>query len=58
MTTYMSTKEAAEYAKVSPGMIRKWVKTGLLRVIRPGRTMIFDIRDIDACMDSLKKGAK
>jgi len=55
MTTYMNTKEAAAYAKVAPGMIRKWVKEGLLRTITTGRTFIFDVQDIDDCMESLKE---
>ena len=58
MTTYMKTKEAAQYAKVSPGQIRKWVKAGLLRAISPGRRLIFDVRDIDACMNAMKNGGE
>lgn len=58
MTTYMSTKEAAEYVKVSPGLIRQWVKEGVLRTIDIGRTFIFDVQDIDACMESMKSGGK
>ncbi|MCR5125089.1 MAG: helix-turn-helix domain-containing protein [Treponema sp.] len=52
--TYMGTKEASEYAKVSPGKLREWIKEGFLKAVCIGRKFIFTTDDIDECMEKLK----
>ncbi|WP_406033338.1 helix-turn-helix domain-containing protein [Treponema saccharophilum] len=58
MTTYMKTKEAAAYARVSPGKIRDWVKNEGLPAVRNGKDFIFNVEDIDRLMSKLKTGGR
>ena len=44
---YLSTFAAAEVAKVAPGTIRRWVKSGRLREHRAGRLMRIRRTDLE-----------
>jgi excisionase family DNA binding protein len=43
---FLSTHAAAEFAKVAPGTIRRWVKHGKLREHRAGRLMRISRSDL------------
>lgn len=47
--------EAAEYLGMSEETVRDLVGAGKLQSIRPTRKLQFDIQDIDAFIDGLKK---
>jgi excisionase family DNA binding protein len=44
---YLSTFAAADFAKVAPGTIRRWVKRGKLRDHRAGRLMRIRRSDLE-----------
>ena len=48
---YYTTKEAAEYLKVSVHTIRDWYRRGVLRGSKPnGKNILFERDDLDALM--------
>ena len=42
----MSIQEAADYAKVSTQTIRRWIKSGSLKIYRGGRQVRIDESDL------------
>lgn len=62
---WMTILEAADYARVKEGMIRKWIKEGLLRPAitrnkqdlqsRGSAGYVIDSRDIDNLLEKLKR---
>ena len=42
----LSVLEAADYAKVSPQTVRRWIKAGDLKVYRAGRQIRIDEADL------------
>jgi len=51
----LTYSQASEYLNLSEGMIRKWVKNGLLKVIHFGKSARIDVRDIDKLISRLKE---
>ncbi|MBV8553370.1 MAG: helix-turn-helix domain-containing protein [Acidobacteriaceae bacterium] len=50
----LTAEEAAQYLGLSEDAIRDLVNQGRLIPVRPTRKLQFDIRDLDAFIDSLK----
>jgi excisionase family DNA binding protein len=47
---YLSTGAAAEYAKVAPGTIRRWIREGRLVRLRAGRVMRVRRADLETLL--------
>lgn len=55
---YLKTKEAAEYLRVHPNTILRLSQRGELPSVRIGRSLTFDVDDLDALADRSKEQRK
>jgi len=54
---YYTTKEAAEYLKVSPWTIRQWYRNGLLKGMKPNnKNILFEEKELDALAKKGNRG--
>jgi len=51
---YINAKQLSVYTSIPIKTIYEWSSTGRLPVIRIGRSLLYDLQDIDQVMDSLK----
>ncbi len=52
---YANIKEVAKYTSLPTKTLYEWAGTGRLPSIKIGRRVLFDLRDIDEVMTSLKR---
>lgn len=53
---YLSLEQAATYLHASPGTVRGWVRLKGLPYHRPGKELLFRVRDLDAWMNRYRQG--
>jgi len=53
-TRYIKAKQLSVYTSIPIKTIYEWSSTGRLPVIRIGRSLFYDLQDIERVMDSLK----
>jgi len=51
---YVNAKRLSVYTSIPLKTIYEWSSTGRLPVIRIGRSLLYDLQDIERVMDSLK----
>ena len=51
---YVNAKQLSVYTSIPIKTIYEWGSTGRLPVIRIGRSLLYDLQDIERVMDSLK----
>ena len=51
---YINAKQLSVYTSIPIKTIYDWSSTGRLPVIRIGRSLLYDLKDIERVMDSLK----
>jgi predicted DNA-binding transcriptional regulator AlpA len=51
---YVKAKQLSVYTSIPIKTIYDWSSTGRLPVIRIGRSLLYDLKDIERVMDSLK----
>ena len=54
---YLKLPEAAAYLRSKPGTLRKWIKTKRLPYHKPGKALLFRVKELDAWMNRYRKGA-
>ncbi|MBT9165129.1 MAG: hypothetical protein DDT22_01339 [candidate division WS2 bacterium] len=52
MEELLVIKEVAEYFKVTPDTIRKWIKKGKLRAIKVGKNWRVTVKDLERFVES------
>lgn len=52
---YVSIKEVSLYTSLSVKTLYEWAGTGVIPSIKCGRRVLFDLRDIDSLMQSMKR---
>ncbi len=52
---YANIKEVSEYTSLSIKTLYEWASIGKIPSIKLGRRVLFDLRDIDKVMASLKR---
>ncbi len=52
---YVSVKEVSEYTSLPVSTLYEWSGTGRIPAIKIGRRVLFDLKDIDNLMASLKR---
>jgi len=53
-TRYIKAKQLSVYTSIPIKTIYEWSSTGRLPVIRIGKSLFYDLQDIERVMDSLK----
>ena len=51
---YVNAKQLSVYTSIPLKTIYEWSSTGRLPVIRIGRSLLYDLQDIERVMDSMK----
>jgi excisionase family DNA binding protein len=51
---YVNAKQLSVYTSIPLKTIYEWSSTGRLPVIRIGRSLLYDLKDIERLMESLK----
>jgi predicted DNA-binding transcriptional regulator AlpA len=51
---YINAKQLSVYTSIPIKTIYEWSSTGRLPVIRIGRSLLYDLQDIERVMDSMK----
>ena len=51
---YINAKQLSVYTSIPLKTIYEWSSTGRLPVIRIGRSLLYDLQDIERVMDSMK----
>ena len=51
---YVNAKQLSVYTSIPIKTIYEWSSTGRLPVIRIGRSLLYDLKDIERLMESLK----
>jgi excisionase family DNA binding protein len=54
---YCNIKEVSEYTSLSVKTLYDWAAQGRIPSIKIGRRVLFDLKDIDQVMESLKRDA-
>ncbi len=52
---YVNIKQVSEYTSLPVKSLYEWAGTGRIPSIKMGRRVLFDLKDIDKVMDSLKR---
>ena len=52
---YANIKEVSEYTSLPVKTLYEWAGTGRIPSIKLGRRVLFDLKDIDSFMSSLKR---
>jgi len=53
---YLTIDQAAAYLNTSIGTLREWVRTKGVPHHRPGKELLFRVRDLDAWMNRYRQG--
>ncbi len=52
---YVDIKRVSKYTSLPVKTLYEWASTGRIPSIKMGRRVLFDLRDVDKVMDSLKR---
>lgn len=58
MVTWLTVKEIAKHLRTSPSTVYKLKEKGVLRGYRAGRSLVFDVDEVDADIKALRDKSK